>query len=237
MEIERCHFDTGAGHGVTYESSTGWVRDCRFRRFSSAAVAVFGTSAAPLIRDCKIKDCGGVGIAARGGCRPVFANVSVRGTRSHGISISDSSDAYVCHCEFSAIGRVPVCIFNDATAKFVLNRIEASAGRVLQLLTGGSAEFHRTLFLTPGANPPGIRPRPLELAPVGVFEESWVADSADGPYFPVWASAHALVFTRDTDPAPLPPSVSPGRVPPDAALECTRDERLGFRPTWRGSGP
>jgi hypothetical protein len=142
----------------------------------------------------------------------------------------------VCHCQFGAVGRVSVCIFNDATAKFVLNRIEASAGQVLQLLTRGSAEFRQTLFLTPGADAPEIRPGPLGPAPAGVFDESWVADSADSPYFRLSVSTDASSFARNPEPVPLPPSVSPGRVPPEAALECSRDDRLGFRPMWPGSG-
>jgi hypothetical protein len=108
----KIHFERCQGNGVNFEFSTGFVRDCSFEGFSLPALAVFGPSANPVITDCRICRCAGIGVVARNACAPVFRGVIIDEVESHGFSLSDYSRPYVKDCVVMRIKQLPFAIFN-----------------------------------------------------------------------------------------------------------------------------
>jgi hypothetical protein len=150
MEIENCRVRECAGNGVNFEFSSGFVKNCEFRNLSFPAIAVFGPPSTPVIYNCEIVDCAGMGIVARDGCSPTFSALRLRGIRLNGFSVSDYSRPIIRDCVLASVGREPFAVFNGARPKIVRNRIETTSQYAFCLMTGGSPEFRNNDFVGSG---------------------------------------------------------------------------------------
>jgi hypothetical protein len=151
----------------------------------------------------------------------VLRNLTIRRIRFAVIAVCDSSVCFVYQCDISRILRVPVAVWNDGEVKMCSNRIAPSIGEalgaVLVLMTEGSAVLHRTLFVTPMAQLRIIRPLRPAVAPRDSFRDSWVASSADGPFFRLTPDYDRVLLIANDEPLPMEGPL-PGRVEETADL-------------------
>ena len=164
MRVFQCEFEDCECNGVHYEFSTGFCYDSRFNSLGYPAIAVYGTSANPVIYKCEIYDAQGIAVVVRDAASPVFEEVTVQNSGLHAFSISDFARPVIHKCEISESTNCTFSIFNGATPVIVGNKIlEPNASSqdaaknvfpTIDVFTEGNPKFRGNVFME---NEPTVR--------------------------------------------------------------------------------
>jgi hypothetical protein len=147
IQVDRSRFKKCGGNGVNFEYTTGIVKNSEFSEHGYPVIAVFGDLSTPVIMDCVISHCKGMGIVARDGCAPTFTNVKIDGVGLNGFSISDFSRPRIVGCTLSNIKREPFSIFNGARPTLIGNHVSCDCENAFCLMTRGVPWFRRNVFI------------------------------------------------------------------------------------------